>query len=131
MPTCRTTPLPLTLVILAALALSPGCATVISMTSDGPVNDDLSKRSLGTLIDDEGIETKAKVNIRAADPGLKDAHVRVTCFNGTVLLTGQVSSEALKATAESAIADLRHVKRVYNELAIAGETSIWPISLRA
>jgi osmotically-inducible protein OsmY len=74
-------------------------------------------------IEDENIETKALVNIHAADPGFNDAHVDVVSFNGYVLIVGQVPEEALKHKATQVVRDIRHVRRIYNELEIASPSS--------
>jgi len=96
-----------------------GCSSVT-----GPTSENYGKRTLGTVWDDQMIESRGKANIRAADPQLKKAHISITAFNGMVLLTGQVASEELKKTAHDAIADLRKVRTVHNELEVAGPTSM-------
>lgn len=116
--------------LLATIALTTavavgGCATMLGAVSDEdgyqtPATD----RTMGRAIDDEVIENVALVNIRKASEGLADSHIRVTSFNGIVLLTGQVRAESLKRQAEEVTKRLRNVRRVYNELDIAGPTSL-------
>jgi osmotically-inducible protein OsmY len=107
------------LLILTLLAMLQGCASVT-----GPVSEDYGKRTLGTVWDDQMIESRGGANIRAANAELDDAHLSVTSFNGMVLLTGQVQSEEVKLAAGAAIKDLRKVRTVHNELEIAGPTSM-------
>ena len=104
--------------LLMFLALN-GCSTVT-----GPTSEDYGKRTLGTVWDDQMIESRGKANIRAADEQLKKTHISITAFNGMVLLTGQVASEELKNIAGSSITDLREVRTVHNELEVAGPTSM-------
>ena len=116
--------------LLAAIALTTvvalgGCATMLGAVSDEdgyqtPETD----RTIGRAIDDEVIENVALVNIRKASEGLADSHIRVTSFNGIVLLTGQVRAQPLKRQAEEVTMQLRNVRRVYNELEVAGPTSL-------
>lgn len=79
--------------------------------------------SVGTAFDDTRNEALAKQRIKDAHPGLADSHISITSFSGIVLLTGQVPSQDLIGLATSAVEPLRNVKRVHNELVVAGETS--------
>lgn len=82
-------------------------------------------RTFGTVFDDQIIESKGRVRIKRAHPDLKKAHIIVTSFNGIVLLIGQVASEELKILSAKQFADFQKVRRVYNEIQIAGPTSIF------
>ncbi len=104
---------------LAPLLVLPACSTV-----NGPTSENYGKRTLGTVWDDQMIESRGKANIRAANEQLKKAHVNITAFNGMVLLTGQVASDEIKSTAAASIKDLRKVRTVHNELEVAGPTSM-------
>ena len=75
-------------------------------------------------MDDNSIETTIKVNFNAADELLKNSHINVVSFNGTVLLVGQVPSQDTKnlATRVARTTSTR-VKEVYNELEVAGSTT--------
>ena len=78
---------------------------------------------MGQLVEDDNIETKAVVNMHAADDGFGDAHLVVVSFNGYVLLAGQVIEEKLKATATDVVRKIHGVRRIYNELEIASPSS--------
>ncbi|MEM8499520.1 MAG: BON domain-containing protein [Pseudomonadota bacterium] len=108
------------------MSLLGACSSLISATRSGPIQEDYGKRSFGSFIDDGLIETKTRVNLKKADEQLKQAHIGVTSYNGVVLLAGQVPSAELRDLAGSVAGKIRNVKRVHNELAIAG-----PISLPA
>ncbi|MBQ62211.1 MAG: phospholipid-binding protein [Gammaproteobacteria bacterium] len=105
--------------LIFAIGLSlQGCS------SFGPKTDDYGKRTFGTRLDDSRKESLAKRNIKAADPKLDEAHLDVTSFNGTILITGQVATETLVGIASKAIEGMRNIKKVHNELEVAGPTSL-------
>lgn len=107
------------LLLLTPLFILQGCSSVT-----GPTSEDYGKRTLGTVWDDQMVESRGKSNIRAAHEKLKKAHINITSFNGMVLLTGQVESDEIKSTAAASINDLRKVRIVHNELEVAGPTSM-------
>ena len=72
---------------------------------------------------DESIETKAVVNIHAANEAFDNAHLVVVSYNGYVLLAGQVTDEQLKAQATEVVRKVRDVRRIYNELEVASPSS--------
>lgn len=103
--------------LLLALLLNSGCSTVLTATRDGPIEDNPGTRTIGSLVDDNLIETKARVNINKAHPLLHtDARFQVVSFNGVVLLNGQVPNADLIPLAEQAAASVQRVKVVHNEL---------------
>lgn len=85
--------------------------------------DDPSNLSVGTVIDDKSTALLAQKQIEEASPELEAAHIVVTSYNGIVLITGQVSSEAQKDAAADAIKNIRTIKSVHNELELSGATS--------
>ena len=80
--------------------------------------------SVGDAFDDSRNELLAKKRVRDAHPGLAEANISVTSFNGVLLLTGQVSSAGLIPIASAQVEPLRNVRKVYNELTVAGKTSL-------
>ena len=111
-------------VLLLLLFSLSACTSVISNTTSEPVSHDPGKRSLGKVIDDETVELRAMVNINAADEQLKASHITVTSYNGYVVIVGQVPSQALKDKASEIVKGVRDVRRIYNELEIAGNTTM-------
>lgn len=111
--------------LLTLLGLISSCASVISATTgDEGIQENRGRRSMGAVVDDGSIETTIKVNINAADEQLKDSHINVVSFNGTVLLVGQVPSQDIKNLATRvARTSSSRVKEVYNELEVAGSTT--------
>ena len=111
--------------LLTLLGLISSCASVISATTgDEGIQENRGRRSMGAVVDDGSIETTIKVNMNAADEQLKDSHINVVSFNGTVLLVGQVPSQDVKNLATRvARTSSSRVKEVYNELEVAGSTT--------
>lgn len=80
------------------------------------------RRTSGAQIEDQAIELKAMNRVREVlgDRG----HVSVVSYNRAVLLTGEVLSEADKATVEQAVQRVQNVKSVVNDLGIMAPTSL-------
>ncbi len=107
---------------LAIALLLGGCTAILTETNDKPIEEDPGRRSFGSIIDDQSIETTATVNIRKTDPGLEHANVVVTSYNGIVLLSGQVPSEELRNAAAQTTALVKNVRQVHNYLTIGNTT---------
>jgi osmotically-inducible protein OsmY len=74
------------------------------------------RRQAETIVTDEGIEIRG-LN-RIAERYRDRAHVNVTSYNRTVLLTGEVPDAAAKAEVEQLVAAVPNVKAISNELQI-------------
>jgi osmotically-inducible protein OsmY len=109
----------ITLVIVLGLS---GCSTF--MKSGSSMSENYSKRTTGTLLDDQSIENRSYANIANAAPELRKAHVVVVSFNGVVLLAGQVPTSELRDLAEITVKDIRKVRTVHNEITVSGPTSM-------
>jgi osmotically-inducible protein OsmY len=107
---------------LSAPLLLVGCTAILTGTNDKPIEEDPGRRSLGSIIDDQSIETTATVNIRKTDSNLEHANVVVTSYNGIVLLSGQVPNEELRNTAAQTAARVKNVRQVHNYLTIGDNT---------
>ena len=90
----------------------------------GCSNYKADKDSEYTQRDDSRNETLAVKNIQASHPELAEANINATGFQGSILLTGQVNSQELATIAAKTVERMRNVRRVYNELAVSGTTSI-------
>lgn len=110
-------------IALAMTTALAGCTTVLEATHDGPIQQDPGKRSLGTYMDDQKIETITTVNINKAHPDLKAANINVNAFNGVVLLTGQVADNDLRLLAGRTAQQVQNVRQVYNEIQVRGNVS--------
>ncbi len=110
--------------LLCSTLLAQGCSSIIGATTDEPISSNPGKRTFGTLIDDQQIETMANVNLDKSDEGLKNAHISITSYNGVVLLTGQVENQSLRDQATTIVSDIKNVRQVHNELQVQGKTSL-------
>ena len=104
---------------LATAAVALAAAGCVSLTGADP-----TKRTLGTLIDDHGVERLAMRQIKAADERLAASHVNVTSYHGVVLLTGEVESAVLRDRAERAVSDIRKIRSVFNDIQVGGPSNL-------
>jgi len=98
--------------------LLTGCGSMLAGVEANPIEEDPGSRSIGRQVTDESIETKAIVNIHAADDGFDDANFTVVSYNGFVLITGEVATAQLKDQAAEVIRSIEGVRRIYNELIV-------------
>ena len=108
---------------LAGLTLLAGCTSLMVAMDSDTIEDDPGERTFYQRLADETIETKAIVNLHAADSGFDGAHLVVQSYNGYVLVAGQVASEELRQKANEVIRQIRDVRRIYNELEVAAASS--------
>lgn len=110
-----------TLALSAALA---GCGSLLATLETDTIEDEPTERTLARQIEDESIETKTVVNLRAEDDRYDDAHLVVVSYNGYVLLAGQVPEAELKFKANDVVRRIAGVRRIYNEFEVASPSSI-------
>ena len=118
----RTTLLRITFIVCTSLMLA-GCGSLLASMEADPIEDKPTERTFAQQFEDESIETKAVVNIHAANEAFDDANIVVVSYNGYVLLAGQVATEDLKALATNVVRKIHGVRRIYNELEIAAPSS--------
>ena len=80
------------------------------------------RRTSGAQVEDQAIELKATNRVRdvLGDSG----HVNATSYNRTLLLTGEVPSEADRTAVEQNVSHIENVRSVVNELAVMGNSSL-------
>jgi osmotically-inducible protein OsmY len=79
------------------------------------------RRTPGTVLEDQTIETKIKNRI---DEKYDDkAYYNVTSYNRFVLLTGQAPTEEIRQDLSTLALEVPNVRNVQNEMIIAGNTS--------
>jgi osmotically-inducible protein OsmY len=110
---------------LIALLLLPvllgGCAAPIVLGLGGAaagmaVASD--RRTAGMMLDDERIEINT-IDIITRDPMLRDnSHVNATCYNGQLLLTGEIPDQQSSDLLAQRAARLSRVAVVKNELTV-------------
>lgn len=107
----------------ASLLFLASCTDIVSAVRDEPIQPDPQKTSLGTDLNDFQMETAIGVNIKKASPELDKSHVTVNAYNGVILLTGEVPSDAMRGLAGDTARNYRGVRLVHNELVIGGKSS--------
>jgi osmotically-inducible protein OsmY len=117
---------PVSILLVVSLAATSiyGCAPVVvggAVAGGSALHD---RRSVGTFVDDQGIEMKARLAIHDNRELSEQVHVSVTSFNGVVLLTGQAPTETLRQQVQDIVAGVENVRLVHNEISIAAPNSM-------
>ena len=114
------------LLLVAVALLITSCTTIlVETTGEQGISEDPAERTAGARVEDQSIETKVIVNMKSQEPEFRKANFSVISHNGVVLLVGQVVSNELKNKAsEIASQASSKIKRIHNELEIAGKTSL-------
>ena len=73
-------------------------------------------RTPGTVVDDVLIQQRARILLRNELKHEKDERIRVSVYNGIVLLTGQITTEKRKQQANVIVENMELVRAVQNEL---------------
>ncbi len=102
-----------------------GCVTVLDKVNNEPIQPDPGKRTFGTYMDDERLETILAVNLKKTNPELANAHLNVEAYNGVVLLTGEVPSKELKQAAGEIARDVSAVRQVHNEILVRPNSTVF------
>lgn len=114
------------LTALAAVALATalgGCAPLLlGGAAVGTVVVATDRRTSGSQLEDEGIELRSANRLR--EQLSERGHINVTSYNRQVLLTGEVPTEADKATAARVVGQVDNVRGVINELAVMGNSTL-------
>ena len=110
----------------AVALLITSCTTIlVETTGEQGISEDPAERTAGARVEDQSIETKVIVNMKSQEPEFRKDNFNVISNNGVVLLVGQVVSNELKNKAsEIASQASSKIKRIHNELEIAGKISL-------
>jgi osmotically-inducible protein OsmY len=109
--------------VAAHAALLAGCAPlVVGGARVGGTMLMLDRRTTGAQVDDQAIELKA--GNRLGDAVGDRAHVNITSYNRTVLLTGEAATDADRAAIEQAVQRVENVRAIVNEVAVAPSSSL-------
>ena len=112
-------------IALVGVALSQlhGCAAVAVGGAAVGTSVALDRRTAGVYVGDQEIELRAMARLREAFPQKTD-NISATSYNRQVLLTGQVPDETTRARATEVVKAIPDVRTVFNELSLAGATSL-------
>jgi osmotically-inducible protein OsmY len=113
----------ITLLYAACVLQLCGCGSLLASMQMGKIDDHPNERTVGQMIEDDNIETKATVNIHANNSAYHESHLVIVSYDGFVLLAGQVKDEALKANATAVVRNTKGVRRIYNELEVSPPTT--------
>ena len=111
------------LIVILTAGFLQGCAAVIVGGAAVGASAVHERRSVGTMIDDEGIEWKIKAAINDDKSLASQSHISVVSLNGVVLLVGQTPTEAMRQQVTKIAKQTEHVRVVHNELSIAAPNS--------
>jgi len=123
------------LALLIATNLLYGCApVVIGGAAAGTAVVATSRRSPGSVVDDETIELKARLAIIENKELNRQVHVEITSYNGIILLTGQAPSEQLRTEVVNLVRQIPEVQSlaskagtappIHDEITIAAPNSL-------
>ncbi len=106
------------------LPLLTGCVPMFAIGTAAGTGTYISedRRTSGMFIEDEGIELKSarRIHQQFGDK----VHINVTSYNRMVLLSGEAPTETIKADIEKLIMGVDNVRKIFNEIAVAGNTSL-------
>lgn len=108
--------------LLFCFALLNAC-TPMPTVENKHIEPDPGKRTFGTYIDDERLESIIKLNFERSGPGLDDARIEVKVFNGVALLTGEVQSQELKERAGKITREINKIRQVHNQLMVKANST--------
>ena len=95
-----------------------GAATVVAVAED--------RRSPGTFIDDEGMESQALLRVKTRFGG--QVHVNITSYNRQLLVSGEAATTTVKRGVEEEISTVRGVKRIFNEMTVGPLAGVMSVS---
>ena len=109
--------------VASSCILSSGCVPlVVGAAVGGTALVATDRRSVGAQTDDEAIELKYA---QSRSNRYGDAvHVKVTSYNGIVLLTGEAPDAATKAALVEMARTTDRVRRVHDEIAVRAPTPL-------
>jgi osmotically-inducible protein OsmY len=108
---------------VSTAALLGACAPlIVGGAMVGTALSVTDRRTSGAQLEDQSIELKAINRVREAAGS--EANVSVTSYNRTVLITGEVPTEAARLATEQAVARIENVRGTVNELAVMGSTTL-------
>lgn len=106
--------------VLAILALLQGCVApvVAAGVGGGILMSSADRRSAGTMVEDDTIESKSQKRI---EEKYKDTvHVSVISFNRFALITGTAPNDTVKMDIERIVGAIPNVKGIANEVVAIG-----------
>ena len=113
-----------TYILLTIGILLQGCAAAVITGGAAGVSMATDKRTTGTIIEDQSIELKAFKAFSDNKEISDKAHLNVTSYNTTVLVTGETPDETLRRQAIEIVQNIPKVTHVHDEITIAAPSSL-------
>jgi len=111
------------LFVTSSLLMSTACAPVlIGSAAVTGVSVAADRRSAGAVANDGVIEAKSAMHL--SQTNFASSHITTTSYEGNVLLSGEIDSEASKQKATEIVKSINEVNKVYNELAVQANSSL-------
>lgn len=111
------------LCVTSSLLMSTACAPVlIGSAAVTGVSVAADRRSAGAVANDGVIEAKSAMHL--SQTNFASSHITTTSYEGNVLLSGEIDSEASKQNATEIVKSINEVNKVYNELAVQPNSSL-------
>ena len=107
---------------LAALSSLSGCVPVAAVGMGVGMASLNDRRTSGAQIEDEAIELR--VNNRVSGRWGEKAHINITSYNRSVLLTGEVPDASAREQVEQMAAGVANVRSVTNELTVGAPSQL-------
>ena len=118
MPHDSSSPKIAALTIFCLLACSSCAPVLVGGAVGGVYATGKDKRTVGAIVDDQGIEIKAQQALTDNQDIDKNRHVNVTSYNGIVLLSGEVGSEQQRSLVADTVNGVDKVRTVHNYLQV-------------
>jgi len=108
--------------LLCCSLITAGCAPVMIAGAASGTSAAYDDRTLSTMYQDEGITHEA-LGLIKDNPELKATNISIITLNGIMLLVGQAPNETTKTLAYTTVKSIPEVKKIYNEVTLAANTS--------
>lgn len=112
-----------TSVLFLSLAILQGCAAAAVTGAVTTASVAADRRTTGTYIEDEAIETKSRFTLIENKELNKKVHANFTSYNTAVLVTGEAPTEEDKQAVIDIVKSVEKVTHVYDEMAISAPSS--------
>ncbi len=109
---------------LISLALLQGCAAVGVVAVVGGASLIKENRTIGKIVDDEGIELKAHSALAQEEAIANQTNLHCYSINGSVLVVGQAPSVELRDLAIKKVSAVTGVVRVHDQIRLGNTTSV-------
>lgn len=106
--------------ILISSVMATGCTTnYLTNSTEGNYGVPMTERTIPQRLLDRSIEHTVKINVYGLQENLQQtSRMSIDSFNSTVLLTGEVPTEAVKEEISRVVGSMPDVRQVYNELTV-------------